>query len=77
MEHNYDGVLMFLYFEKASVSIEWNILSKTLKLFNFWDNFLSQFYTTNIENGIFWYQEKSINFKNKIDSNILYIKKYI
>ena len=40
IEHNSDGVLILLYFEKASDSIEWNFLSKALKQFNFWDNFI-------------------------------------
>ena len=133
IEHNSDSVLMFLYFEKASDSIEWNFLSKTLKQFNFWDSFIkwinilytkpifriknngwisntcwmsreirqwcpvsALFYIfvaeilikteifhlsnanftqqTLLKNEIFEYQENLINLKNKIDSNILYIK---
>ena len=41
MEHNSDGVLMFLDCEKAFDSIEWNFLFKTLKQFNFGDNFIT------------------------------------
>ena len=40
MEHNSDGILMFLDFEKVFDSIEWNFLFKTLKQFNFGDNFI-------------------------------------
>ena len=40
MEHNSDGILVFLDFEKAFDSIEWNFLLKTLKQFNFGDNFI-------------------------------------
>ena len=40
MEHNSDGVLMFLDFEKALDSIEWIFLFKTLKQFYYGDNFI-------------------------------------
>ena len=40
MEHNSDGILMFLDFEKAFDLIEWSFLFKTLKQFNFGDNFI-------------------------------------
>ena len=38
---NQEGILMFLDFEKAFDSAEWNFLFKTLKKFNFGDNFIS------------------------------------
>ena len=37
-ENNQDGLLLFLDFEKAFDSIEWNFLFKTLEKFNFGDN---------------------------------------
>ena len=39
-ENNQDGLLLFLDFEKAFDSIEWNFLFKTLEKFNFGDNFI-------------------------------------
>ena len=34
-ENNYDGILLFLDFEKAFDSVEWNFLVKSLVKFNF------------------------------------------
>ena len=39
-ENNQDGILLFLDFEKAFDSIEWNFLFKTLEKFNFGENFI-------------------------------------
>ena len=38
--YNKEGVLLFLDFEKAFDSVEWNFLFKTLEKFNFSPNFL-------------------------------------
>ena len=35
-----EGILLFLDFEKAFDSVEWNFLLKTLKKFNFGNNFI-------------------------------------
>ena len=40
-EPNKDGVLLFLDFEKAFDSVEWNFLIKTLHKFNFGNNFIN------------------------------------
>ena len=37
---NYEGILLFLDFQKAFDSVEWNFIFETLKRFNFGDNFL-------------------------------------
>ena len=39
-ENNEDGILVFLDFEKAFDSVEWNFLFKTLEKFNFGQNFV-------------------------------------
>ena len=39
-ENNLDGILLFLDFEKAFDSIEWNFLLKTLEKYHFKQNFI-------------------------------------
>ena len=38
---NQEGILMFLDFEKAFDSVEWNVVFKAMKKINFGDNFIS------------------------------------
>ena len=40
-DFNENGILLFLDFEKAFDSVEWNFLFKTLTKFNFGENFLT------------------------------------
>ena len=40
-ENNYDGILLFLDFEKAFDSVEWNFLIKSLEKFNFGREFIT------------------------------------
>lgn len=48
MENDNDGLLLFLDFEKAFDSVEWNFV-QVLKQFNFGENFIhgSKFFTQN------------------------------
>ena len=39
-EHDIDGILLFLDFQKAFDSVEWNFMFKVLKLFNFGESFI-------------------------------------
>lgn len=41
MEHANDVILLFIDFEKAFDSVEWNFLFHVLKKLNLWDNFIT------------------------------------
>ena len=45
MNHDLDGILLFLDFEKAFDSVEYNFMLKTLRKFNFGEDFIDMIKT--------------------------------